>query len=265
MRKRRRHPITLPIVFLAGVLAGLAGCRESEPPPVAYVGPMLARADLGVKGIECDATGFVILEKQASCGRFPGALAVARLEPPDPPAATHGASPDCWYVGTMKEEEAVYLNMLFNNVTGVREVIVLDQPAFVRPQAELAQIAAVARRVGAGLCLVFGPAPAGPEHAALAGVILDAKTQEPVALVQAQSGPADFELPRNDAPERDQRHRDPNYIVARKFDRQLRRCVLELMAKDQPLPTTMPSPWRYATTRPAPQRVYIMPNRPARW
>jgi len=237
-----------------------SGCEEPEPAPVAYIGPTLTCSDLGVERPAPEPTGFTILEQQPSQGRFPGALAVTRLMPPQGffTPDNNDATRNRWCIGTIKWEEAMGWNRLGNQIPDVREVIVLDRFTTAKPDSELAVLAAAARRLEAGLCLVYGPSPAEPEYAGLWGVILDTQTAAKVAFVQAQAGPADYEPPHADRRKEDLRHRDPNYLVQQKFQHQVRQCILALIERDVPATTTQPSPWKTGPPRATP--IYVVPQ-----
>ena len=161
-----------------------------------------------------------------------------------------------------------FWNALFNTVSDVREVVVLDNPSVETPDAGLAEITTAARRAKCNLCLIWGPGDAEPLCAALMGVITDAETQHTVAFVQAQAGPEDFKEPAKDHFDEDRRHEDVNYLVARKFEQQVRDCISQLIPRDRGITSTQPSPWLSATTRPTeilPIPVYVIPNRPTPW
>ena len=245
------------------LLVPAPACNQPDPPPAAYMGPTLACAELGLEPIPCEPSGFVVLEQEPSQGRFPGALAVARLAPAKDLGADTASGPD-WRLDTIKEERATYWTSLFNTVSSIREVVILDEPVVERPEAGPDQIAAAARRMRADLCLIWGPCAAQPDHAALIGVIMDTDRLHPVAFVQADAGPEDFRSPAEDAYPGDRRHEDVNYLADRKFDQQVKDCVFELIARDQKTTTTQPSPWKGFPAMPDDDRavpVYIVPNR----
>lgn len=264
MRKSTSPSRWRPVAFaaaLAVLWVLISGCEKPEPPPVAYIGPTLASSDLGVEEPVPEPTGFTLLEQQPSQGRFPGALAVARLMPPQGffTPDNHDATREHWWIGTIKWEEAMDWNRLGNRIPDLREVIVLDRFTTVCPNSKLEAIAASARRLEAALCLIYGPSPTDPEHAGLWGVLLDTHTGAKVAFVQAQAGPPDYEPPHADRREEDMRHRDPNYLVQRKFQREVRKCILNLIRRDLPRTTTQPSPWQTGQPRTTP--IYIVPRR----
>lgn len=241
----------------------IAGCEDPEPPPVAYIGPTLASSDLGVDKTTPKPTGFTLLEQQPSQGRFPGALAIARLMPPQGffMPDNNDVSQERWSISTIKWEEAMGWNRLGNKIPDLREVIVLDRFTTVQPDGNLEMIADTARHLEAALCLIYGPSPAEPECAGLCGVILDTQRATQVAFVQAQAGPSDYEPPHADRREEDMRHRDPNYLVQRKFQREVRKCILTLIERDVPQATTQPSPWQTGKPRPTATPVYVVPQR----
>lgn len=249
-----RRPAGLTAVMAAIILTPTASCNhEKEPPPVAYMGPTLASEQLGVTDPPADPTGFVILERRPTVGRFPGAVAVCRLEPPKgyfAPEDRDENTRHLWWVRTIHWEEAMGWNDLCNRIPAIRELIVLDKYATINPDSDLSEITRVAGRQEAGLCLVYGPAPAGPDNAGLWGVILDTQTGEQVAFLRAEAGPVDYEPPRSDRLEKDWRHRDPNYLAVVRFQQEVRKCLLALIHRDEAPATTQPSPWHDHSSQP---------------
>lgn len=242
------------VLMLQLLVLSASGCQEKEPPPVAYIGPTLTVADLGATPAECPPTGFIVLEQQSK-GRFPGALAVAFLTQCSP-----GSGASSWCLGSLKEEDATWWNQLLNTAPALREVLVMDRSSIVSPDDGQDAIVAGARRLKADLCLLYGPAPAPTEHTAYAGVIRETEAGRIVALVRAQAGPPDYTDQRVDTVKEDQKHIDPTYIAARRFEQQVRRCVLQLTAQDVPVAATQPSPWsQHGKDKPAP--MYILPDR----
>ena len=255
------------MLSFAATLSGAVGCNRPEPPPTPYMGPTVSHADLGLGRMECESSGFVIVENGPAESRFPGALAIARLGPPGQASAlVGGVAPSGWHLGPIRCEEATYWNSLFNTVADVREVVMLDASSVERPEAGLAEITGAARLAKCSLCLIWGPSRAEPGHAALMGVLMDARHGHQVAFVQADAGPEDFQPPAKDHFKEDRRHVDVNYLAARKFEQQVKDCVFELIARHPGPPSTQPSPWQAAATRPADLPaipVYVVPNRPA--
>lgn len=256
-----------PVLAVVIGLAGAKGCQKPEPPPVAYSGPTLAAADLGMpQPVETGENAFVILETDSSEDRFPAALAVVRLDRPDPLfvcgehlfVAERG-----WEVATLREEEAAYWNGLLNNVPESRAVFVLDRASVISPDCDLDRVIRSARRIDVDLCLIYGPRMVRDDCAGLAGAIIDTHTGEHVAYVQSEAGPLDFEPPRPDRPKYDRSHQDVNYLAARRFEREVRKCMLELIARDRRAAATRPSPWRDSNRIHVPEEsvpVYIVPN-----
>jgi hypothetical protein len=242
------------LVVVGGIVVG---CGEKpEPPPVAYMGPTLAGDTLGMDRSVATKSGYTLLSEEPSAGLFPAALAVARLVQPE--RIVRPDNSPGWHVGTIGFEEAITWNSLANTIPSIREVIVMDRQSTVSQTANLEQISSTARRMEARLCLVYGPGSAEADHAGLWGVILDTTAGRKIAVVQAQAGPEDYEPPSPARPEVDQRHRDVNYLAMRKFQEQVRRCVLTLIERDQPSATTQPNPWKAKPSRQEP--IYIMPN-----
>lgn len=220
-------------------LLGTWGCESSS---IVYTaGPTLAPADLGLPGSAGESTGFVIVEPSASSGRFPAALAVAKLG-----SAQDSGTPERAVV-RLQEEQAVHWNSLFNTTPAVREVVVLNDKTPGPPLRGLPAIVATARRLNAGLCLVYGATAIGPDEAKMIGALLDTEGGRVVAQIQARATPEDHEAQRPDAPKGDLRHLDLEYLVARKFQRLVHQCVIELITRDKQPGEQRPSPWRIAS------------------
>ena len=251
----RKHPIIAALVVGMWMLVPFGGCQSDEPPPVAYIGPTLTVADLGGTGAHCPPTGFVVLEAQSE-GRWPAALAVAFID-----EAADGSG---WHISTLKEETATWWNQLFTTVPVVREVLVMDRLTLVSPSDDVDVIVATALRLNTSLVLLYGHASAPEGQAALTGVIRDTQTGRPIALVRAQAGPADYTAHRVDTIDEDMKHIDPDYLVARKFEQQVRQCVLELISRDVFVLTTQPSAWE-EHSREQKKPVYIIKERNIDW
>jgi hypothetical protein len=256
--------------FFGAVLIGLgtlASCQKPELPPVAYQGPTLAGADLGLaQTVTVPDNGYAILGKQDTQGRFPAALAVVRLDKPNPLFVSDDplfVSERGWEVANLPTEEAVWWNTLFKTVPQSRAVYILDRAGVISPDCDLKQVIEAVQRIHVELCLIYGPRSVPDDCAGLAGVILDVNSGQYLAYVQSQAGITDFEPPRPDRPKHDLSHQDVNYISARRFEQQVRACVLELIASDKPAATTQPSPWRDMEELRLPADsvpAYIVPN-----
>jgi hypothetical protein len=245
----------------------VSGCASKPPAiPAAYSGPTLCSDNFGVGRVTCPTTGFVVLDKQKSHGRFPCRVSVARLVPaPADPFAD--PLPTEWALGSIKDEDATYWTSLFNTFVDVQNVTIMDPLNMERPEANLEKIAAVAGEMKTGLCVIFGPGPADAGTASVLGVIMDTARRERIACVQSLAGPEDSLEPSPDRMIGDQRHEDVNYIAIRRFQLQVRLCMEQLRSRDVPAPATQPSPWR-GSVRPFDNQIppiYIIPNRSLNW
>lgn len=237
----------------AGLAAGLPGCAQ-EKRIEGYTGPVLAAPDLELNEGTCPANEYRFADDERSVGRFPTALAVARVEP-----AAGADSHLKWQVHTLKEEQATYWNRLFDTTPAVREVVVLKATTSFSQGEGVRRVSSSARRLNAGLCLLYGPAHAQADEAALMGHLVDTQTGRTLACIQAVATPADFEAVRSDRPDGDERHRDVQYLAARKFEGLVRQCVIELMHRDEPPTTTRPSPWQGMPLHEQPT-IYVIPE-----
>ncbi len=235
-----------------------AGCSQHEPdlklPPVqvvddrAWGAPDTAPPD-----------GYALLSAAQTRGVFPSAVAVAQLVPG---RATASAAREnrLWSISSLPNEQATYWNTLMTQVTGVREVVVLDREAGERPELDLDSLLRTASRSGADLCLAYGVTSDDPGDYRMGGVLFDAASRQKMAVIRAQAGPGDYEPAPADRHETDLRHRDPSYLCARKLQAHVRDCLLDLIARDQPA-ATRPSPWLGAAPTAAPvQQIIIVPQ-----
>lgn len=244
------------VVGLALVLA-VGGCASDGGVERARQ-DVLTLAEVGIDDGPMAATGFRVLRDQPSHGRFPGALAVACLSRAD--AAADGPEPGSLALASLEEAEAVYWTQLFSAVPAVREVFIMKPRSMSGPDVSAATVARAARRLDAAICLVYGPVAGEADSVALAGTLYDIATGEKLACLSAAANSADFQAPRDDRPDGDRRHQDVDYLVARKFERQVRDCLLQLIALDSPPSAPRSSPWQAADTQPAERPIWIAPT-----
>ncbi len=265
MRGRKCLPlkwIYLPLLPMVAFV--LSGCAQSEPTLKVYSGPTLARENLGVGELSCGKTGHVVLQDEPTTGCFPLALAVARLETPDWYQQMKCADPNSWQLATIPSAQASRWNSLFNTMSNVREVVLLDRLSVRNPGTEVktAEIVRAAAEAEASLCLIYGPAEAPDDYAAFMGVIVDTASGKPVAFAKADAGRCDADPPHPDKWKEDLSYLDPNTLAMRKFEKQVRTCVLELIRNDQPATTTRPSPWLGVEPDYEDRPMLILPDRP---
>lgn len=267
---RSDRAVKCRLACLPAVIIGLAvvgACSKPVPPPLAYAGPTLASADFGLaEPVQTPGNGYVLLEPGRSQGRFPASLAVVRLDQPCPLAVYDDflyVADRGWEIASLKQEEAAYWNGLLKRIPQSRSVYVLDRRSVVSPDCNFQEVIQTARLLRMELCLIYGPRMVDDDGAGFCGVLVDVITGRHLAYLESHANSADYEPPRPDRHKRDQSHQDVNYIAARRFERQVRECVRELISLDTPPATTQPSPWRVQDDRVPPDSVpvYILPNR----
>ncbi len=269
MRPKPGYALMVFATIAVLVAVVVPGCSEKKTGLLAaYSGPTLCSDSFGVSRVPCPTTGFAILEKQKSHGRFPCRVAVARLAPaPKDPFAD--PLPTEWALGSIPNEEGTYWTSLFNTVPDVQGVNIMDPLNMEHPEANLEKIAATAGNMKNGLCVIFGPGPAEVDSACVLGVIMDTARRERIACVQALAGPNDRYEAQPDQMLGDQRNEDVNYIAMRRFQQQVRQCMEQLRGRDIPAPATQPSPWKTGRgIRSMDQQlppIYIIPNRSSNW
>jgi len=235
------------MALIIGLMLSVA-CQKPELPPRAYEGPTLTSENLGLtQAVQAPANGFVLLNSSPSTGRFPAALAVVRLDKPNPLFVYDQplfVSERGWEVAKLPTEEAVWWNSLLKTVPKTRTVNVFDRTSVISPDCSLQEVLAATRRIRVELCLIYGPRPmVDKDSAGLAGVVIDANSGQYLAYIQSSASPLDFEPQRPDRLAEDLSHQDVNAIAARRFEQHAKDCIVKMIDQDQPSPTTQPSPW----------------------
>ncbi len=253
----RRFP-TLIVLGVSAIVPA-TGCSEHKVPE-SYAGQTLSTAEVALGVWSAPLDGYQVIETEPSQGRFPAAVAVVPLEWQDTFRVPEDAREAGWRIGRLKEEQGGHWNSLFNTLPPIREVLVMDRQSVAWPEAKVDELVASAGRLGSGLCLVYGPSQADPQFAAFSGVLFDTASGSPVATVGASAGPTDMEPQPPGRPKNDLRHEDVNEIAARKFERQVRRCVDDLIRRDQ---KSSPQGNPYEGYQPTPVPVYLAPDFPA--
>lgn len=256
----RRGREVLIGLALAGVMP--AGCAKEYTSPMAYTGPTLAADDLGLPAMQCPANGYRVLQTEKTTGRFPTALSVARLQTPGWYEQMIGEKADSWLLGDIPESQASKWNSMFNTIFEIREVKVQDRLSVRRPgpPVSLPAILRAAQVDSAALVLIYGPAQAGFKEAGLIGVIKETATGQSLAVIRAQAGPYDSVPPPADQWQVDISNLDPNELVARRFEKQVWSCMLDIVDMDQPATTTRPSPWLGVKPREADRPYLVLPE-----
>jgi hypothetical protein len=230
-------------VILAGATtlwSGLWGCGKTEEPIVVYE-PEIGLADIARTSLEVKANAYHLLNPDQTMGRFPGAIAVARLKLSDEKHRTDG---NVVALKSLNGPEAAYWNHLYDNLPSVRswfELRDFDVPPGKMTAERLVQAAG---RLHATLCLLYGQNEIDGDTK-LVGVLYDTRSTKPIATLHAQcTGVNDWPNARPEGRhEDDYRHQDNTYLASRKFERFAYDCVVQLIGTDKPERIEKPDGW----------------------
>lgn len=230
-------------VILTGASAlwwGLLGCGKTEEPVVVYE-PEIGLADIARTTLDVNANSYRLLNADQTMGRFPGAIAVARLKLSDEKHRTDG---DAVMLKPLNRSEAAYWNHLYDNLPSVRAWFELRDFDIPRGKMTAQHLVKAAGGLHATLCLLYGQNVIDGDTK-LVGVLYDTRTTKPIATLQAEStGVNDWLNTRPEGRhEDDYRHQDNTYLASRKFERFAYDCVVELIGTDNPERIEKPRGW----------------------
>ena len=230
-------------VILAGVAAlwcGVLACGKTEEPVVVYE-PEIGLADIARTSLNVSANSFQLLNADQTMGRFPGAIAVARLKISDEKNRTDGSGVS---LKPLNGPEAAYWNHLYDKLPSVRAWFELRDFDVPRGQLTAEHLVQAAERLHATLCLLYGQNEIDGETK-LVGVLYDTRTGKPIATLHAEcAGVNDWMTTRPEGRhEDDYRHQDNTYLASRKFERFAYDCVVQLVGADNPERVEKPHGW----------------------
>jgi hypothetical protein len=226
-----------------------AGCAEKDVEPI-VLEPETKLSDIAGGTLTTKKNQYHLVNRNRSEGRFPGAVAVARLKLAD------GApieAPRPVELKPLKDEEAAYWNHLFDNLRWVRQYFELSPMSVQTPVVSAKALLGAAKRLDASLCLLYGQSDFEDLRSHVVGVLYETGTGQLLATIQAESVGAEDWLEERppDRPEMDNRHQDNHYLAARKFQRLVHACVRELVSLDKPTREEKPSGWKEPAAPPA--------------
>ncbi|RJP41947.1 MAG: hypothetical protein C4547_01220 [Phycisphaerales bacterium] len=228
----RRPPYSLALAALGWVLAGCAPKEE----PVWVQPPQVLWLDLATAHVPAVDNGYLILESGPSEGRFPCSLAVSRVAVEDGPSRRR-------YVPVTPRNEFLTWNSAFDDQWPIAEVFPIAERALGGDRVTSARLVAMSDVFGAGLGLLYGFNELTETQCEMIGVLHDARAGEAIAVIHASAEsiprPEDDETDNNvDAWEYEARA-----LVRDRFERLLVDCIRELIARDQPLKSSVPEGW----------------------
>lgn len=218
------------------VLLALAGCAADQP--VVTYEPYLEMADLA-PGLEAPDNDYRLLTDEQTLGRFACPIAVAKYVLKDDLNGHHLT------LENMHSAEQAYWSERMRGFSDVTELVFLTETS-IRPFGGGTQNACrTAVALGAPLLLIYAPNGLGPNSAQVLGVLYDAHTCRPLAVLHASSRIVNEEGEETSIGDLkgDQRDIDARYQAQRAFEEHLLACVRDLQERDTPPTTTQPHKW----------------------
>lgn len=234
---------TLLLAMLPAVAYGCAPKHEMILPGPAPQ-PVLEWKDLVSAEAAPPFNGYALVEDAGSVGRFPCALAVAKIkvDPNSSPAVPRALDFD-W---TRRNEMAVWNNLL-DNILAVTSVFGLEDPDLQSPEMTPDSLVAAAGRQKATMCLVYGRSDPNPDEVGYIGVLYECPSGTALATLHCVADPLDPDAAEQ-PPGRfkgDKRHVDPHCLAMVRFEMMLHKCVRQLVQADRPSPEKLESEWKY--------------------
>ncbi len=238
--------------LVLALVIGAAGCESTRP---AVRRTLVQLADLGATGANPDVNTFALVETQASIGRFPAGVSVARVMIEDAVSGGRAAMA----IDRLLDPEALYWNELFDSIPRVREVLVIDPQSVPQRYVTIPMLLESSRRLRCRICVIYAQNDVADSASQLLGAVYDADTSELIGTAFAEEvvdPKARIERPA-DRPDGDDRHRDAHWLAARKFEQIVRGFVSDLISRDREPgapaePGTQPTPPPPAAPGPAP-------------
>ena len=158
-------------------------------------------------------------------------------------------------------EEACWTERM-RGVRALRDVIFLSPRSTKIEGQTPAALCAAAHRLGANLLVVYAASGLGTNSAQSVGILYDTPTATPLATIYATARILDAEGVESSPNPRigDHRRDDARYQAQRRFEGYVEAALRELVARDQPSPSTQPSRWQ----TPLNERWWLPPYYP-RW
>lgn len=203
--------------------------------------PRVTWQEIGAESGAAVQDGFQIVTSGTTRGVFPAAVGVTRIAVRDQQPSTN-ASEVRTLLARDPRNEFLRWNSSFDSLMAVSEVFPIDQRNLGGAPAEPGAVLAAVRAFDARLGLIYAFNELSESEAEMFGVLYDAKLSQPMALLHAR---ATSTL----TPEERQSRRanlwetDARALVRDKFEHNLRSCVRQLVAADEPAEVVAPEGW----------------------
>lgn len=202
--------------------------------------------DLGIPSGHAKAIGVQVLSGEASPGRFPAAICVARVVVRK---ASDGGGRHM-RVADFSAHHKVYWNQLFDELSEVREVIFLTSGGLDPRGYDRSAILEAAKMRGAELCILYARIDSREADAEYIGALWDTRVMKPL-LAMRSVGILPAELAVELAEERDVDEapmdpsvREADFRAEQDFRRMVRDAVWDIVEKDMGASGDEKNPWK---------------------
>lgn len=151
----------------------------------------------------------------------------------------------------LRSFEATYWTELFDSTPEIREVVVLHDRSVRRELTDLGELVRVSEVMESGLLLIYGFDNTSVVNSCrVEGVVYDVERARVLAHIRHTSTLSDAmaQAQRLSIEERPETKRDWAFyldqVAFRTFEEQFRKCIWNLIDRDQPADTQVPSPYR---------------------
>lgn len=245
---RPLNRLASPLLLLA-LAVGSGGCSSAKPESSSVTRAVVQLTDLGVTAPSEAPNTVTHVETQASIGRFPAGVSVARIAIEDLPDGQPGGM----VIDMLTDPEALYWNELFDSVGKIREVTVIDPQSVPQRHVTIPQLLASSRRQKCRLCVIYGQNDVAANVSRVVGAVYDTDTSELIGTAYAEEviDPNEKRPAPPDYPSGDKRNMDAHWLASRKFESLIREFVLDLIQRDREPGAGGESATQPATTGPA--------------
>lgn len=232
------------LAALSILSAATAADRDADAPANAHTPITLdlepTAADLGVAAGQFAENAARLLATHETTGRFPTAIAIARIAP----QSAGGGGPRTLQLVDISGPQAVRWNELLDDSPAIREMVLSGRFGLPRRELTARDLAQAAAQLKCALCFVYATSGDAVENFQAWGVLWDAIELRPIATMHAaaQADLLEYERAIEETP-LDAAECRAEWRALRMFERQLLDAVAELVTRDRPAASTQPSPW----------------------
>ncbi len=235
-------------VMAAAALAGVS-CEGPETKYQVHseeTSVSLSGSDVGVADEVLKPIGSHLLTEEQTAGRFPAGICVVEVEVYVPA----GSAERLLRLQTVPGHQAVYWSNLLDELPLVREVIFLREAGLDPRGYQWREVLQASLERDCSLCLIYARLDDSDADAEYAGVLWDAATFQPLAVLRVpvilsidEADSASVSARNQPEAPLDPTIREADFRAQQEFRQALRDAIWDLARQDAPTPTTQPNPW----------------------